>query len=94
LKLNGAHQRPVYADGVYILNRSAPGLCRFSIRLQQNAIAYGIYGMEYFNSSANKKYLQSLITLQISGINILRSEGSKTNPCWTFLPLLPENFKG
>ena len=89
LKLNGAHHRPVHADGVYILNRSVSGLsglCRFGYRLQQNAIACWIYGMKDITSSAYNRYLQSLIILQISVISIVTSEGSKTNPRWTFLP--------
>jgi len=60
--------------------------------VQQNAIAYGIYGMEGFMSSANNRYLEGLITLQSSLISILTSEGSK-NPCWSLLPP-PKNSKG
>ena len=85
MKLNGAHLRPVYADGVYILKGGTPGLCRFKIRLQQNANAYGIYGMEDFTSSANNRYLQRLNTLQSSVISILTNESSKTNPYWNLL---------
>jgi len=92
LKLNGVHQHPFYADGVYMLKGSASGLCRFSTRLQKNAIAYGIYGMEDFNSAANNSNLDRLITLQSSVISILTSEGSKTNPCWSLLPS-PKKFK-
>jgi len=93
-KLNGAHLRPVYADGVYMLKGSASGLCRFSTRVQQSAIAYGIYGMEDFTSAANNRYLERLITLQSSVISILTCEGSKTNPCWSLLPPHPQKFKG
>ena len=72
MKLNGAHKRPFHADGVYILGDSASGLsglCRFGIRLQQNAIACGIYDMNDFTSSANNRYLRSSITLRISVIS-------------------------
>ena len=61
LKLNGAHQDPVLADGVYILEESASGFCRFNIGLQQNAIACGIYGMRGFTLSTNCMYLQSFL---------------------------------
>jgi len=76
-----------------MLKGSASGLCRFSTRVQQSAIAYGIYDMEDFTSSANNRYLERLITLPSSVISILTCEGSKTNPYWSLLPS-PKSSKG
>ena len=87
MKLNGAHKRTFHADGVYILEQSASGLCRFRSRLQQNAIAYGIYGMKDFTSSANNRYLQSSV------FSILKIKCPESHPCRTPLKISKGNEK-
>ena len=55
----------------------------FGISLQQSAASAELTARKFLISSANNKYLECLIKLQMSLKNILKIRGPNTDPCGT-----------
>jgi hypothetical protein len=75
----GEGNNPSLADVQFHAVSGTPSLCMFDVSKVQSSAE--LIARNILISSANSKYLEYLITLQMSLTNILKRRGPSTDPC-------------